>query len=281
MDSKSVSVKRRLIGAIFVTGIIALALACVVLLAYELRSYRNATARSLQTIAQIIAENSSAVLIYDDRELAAEILSGLRVESEISGAVLYDKAGQTYASYPSGTVNGFPARPGPDGVSIRSNEISVFEPVLQGSTRVGTLYLKGSLRGTYQRLRVYGLVLLGVLLAAGGLALIVSNFLQRRISEPLAALAKTARAVSEDHDYSVRATQVSNDEFGDLTAALNKMLDEIQISNTALREGEERFRALADKGRRRAVSRARRQHCATRVDGGRGRSIQVVQQAMV
>ncbi|MEO7598802.1 MAG: CHASE sensor domain-containing protein, partial [Opitutus sp.] len=131
-----------------------LALACIVLLAYELKSYRMATARSLQTIAQIIAENSSAVLLYDDRKLAAEILSGLRVEPEISGAVLYDQAGEIYASYPGEGARRFLAHPGADGVQIQSNEVRVFQPVMQGSTRVGTIYLQGSLRGTYQRLRV-------------------------------------------------------------------------------------------------------------------------------
>ena len=59
-------------------------------------------------------------------------------------------------------------------------------------------------------------------------ALALSNALQQRISQPILALADTARVISERRDYSVRAQKLSGDEVGLLTDAFNKMLTRIQ-----------------------------------------------------
>jgi len=59
-------------------------------------------------------------------------------------------------------------------------------------------------------------------------AYLISTRLQRQISQPLLALAETATAISERRDYSVRASKISEDEFGQLTDAFNHMLARIQ-----------------------------------------------------
>ena len=106
--------------------------------------------------------------------------------------------------------------------------------------------MEGNLGGIYHRLGVYGLIMAAVFGGSALVALALSSFFQRRISEPLIQLATTARSVSEQKDYSLRAKFHGNDEFGELTNAFNGMIEEIQISQSALRESEERFRALAD-----------------------------------
>ena len=72
----------------------------------------------------------------------------------------------------------------------------------------------------------------------------LSRVLQRQISQPILALAETAKAVSDRRDYSVRATKLGTDELGLLTDAFNHMLTQIQEQNVVLRESEERVRAV-------------------------------------
>ncbi len=238
-------IKRKLVGVIVLTCMAVLGLTSCVLLAYELYSYKRTTERSLSTIADIIAANSSAVLIYDDEKLAAEILSGLRAEPEIAAAALYDRLGRRYVTYPANWPTGeFPVAPGRDGVQFKLRHITLFKPVIEGQTRVGTVYLQGDLNGMYRRLGVYGLVLLAVLGASVLLAFFLSTFFQRLISLPILDLAKTARLVSENKDYSVRAVKVSNDEIGGFTDAFNSMLNQIQASHSALRASEEQLSAV-------------------------------------
>jgi light-regulated signal transduction histidine kinase (bacteriophytochrome)/HAMP domain-containing protein len=67
-------------------------------------------------------------------------------------------------------------------------------------------------------------------------AYLLSRVLQRTISQPILALAETAKAVSTRQDYSVRAPQVGADELGVLTNAFNQMLGRIQDQDRAVRE---------------------------------------------
>ncbi len=245
MAFRDLPIKRKLVGVILLTCLAVLGLTSVALMTYELYSYKQTTRRTLETIAELIAFNSTAVLIYDDQKLAAEILSGLRAEQEITSAALFDKNGLLYASYaatPKAAV--FPLTPGPDGIVFGLRDVSVYHPVIEGNHRVGTLYIHGDLAGMYRRLGVYGLTLLAVFAGSAFVALGLSSFFQKLISEPVLGLANTARIVSENKDYSVRAVKLSNDEIGGFTEAFNSMLNQIQESHSALRASEERLSAV-------------------------------------
>ncbi len=242
MRFRDLPIKRKLVGIIVLTSLAVLGLASLALLTYELYSYRETTRRHLTTVAEIIAANSTAVLIYDDEKLAAEILSGLRAEKEVTAAALFDKSGQMYVSFPAGAET--PLRPGPDGIHFELRHVTVFQPVVEGGNRVGTLYMLGDLAEVYSRVGVYGLVLLALIAGSGVVALLLSNWFQRLISQPVLDLAETARVVSEQKDYSVRAVKLSNDEIGGFTEAFNSMLNQVQSSHSALRASEERLSAV-------------------------------------
>jgi len=66
---------------------------------------------------------------------------------------------------------------------------------------------------------------------------------------PILSLANTARIISEQRDYSVRAEKLSNDELGLLTDAFNQMLTRIQEQTVALREREEQLRLALEASR--------------------------------
>jgi PAS domain S-box-containing protein len=245
MAFRDFPIKRKLAGVILLTSFAVLGLTSCALLGYELYSYKESTRRTMTTLGQIIADSSTAVLIYDDRKLAAEILSGFRAEPEIAAAALYDKQGRLYVGYPADRpVTDFPVQPGLDGIRFAPHHVTLFKPVVEGRNRVGTLYLRGDLSGMYRRLGVYGLVLLSVLGCSGIVALVLSNFFQRLIAQPILELATTARLVSENRDYSMRAVKLSNDELGGFTEAFNSMLNQIQHSHSALRASEERLSAV-------------------------------------
>ncbi|MEO6994541.1 MAG: ATP-binding protein [Lacunisphaera sp.] len=86
-----------------------------------------------------------------------------------------------------------------------------------------------------------GIGIISVVIAAG-----LYRYLRRRISEPLTELSASARKITLEKDYSIRAKKSGDDEFGDLTDALNTMLEQIHSNNLALHEQEEKFRTLAD-----------------------------------
>ncbi len=231
MQFGNLTLKRKLTGIIFLTSLLVLLLTCLMLLYYEIHTYRQTVARNLSTLADIIAANSSEILIFNDQKLARQILSDLQVEPEITAAALYDNTGKLFAMYPAhAPMEDFPASVPSDGIHFQGAFLTLYTPIIQDQSRVGTLYLKSNLN-LKQHLKVYALALLAILAGSGAVAWLLSIFFQRQISQPLLQLANVAKAISHRKDYSVRAPKTSEDELGDLTDAFNSMLGQIQASH--------------------------------------------------
>jgi signal transduction histidine kinase len=212
-------------------------------LTYELVTFRQTMVRSLSTLAAVIGANSTAALAFDNRADATEVLSALAAEPHIVGAGLYDKAGTLFAKYPStATDDLLPARPDRDGYQFERAHLVLHQPVVNATQRLGTLYLKSDLGAMYQRLTLYGEVVMAVVAFSCLLAFALSTRLQRYVSLPILTLAGTAKTVSEGKDYSVRAAKFGDDELGLLTDAFNDMLVQIQGQDGALRAREEHLR---------------------------------------
>ena len=76
-----------------------------------------------------------------------------------------------------------------------------------------------------------------VLVASLLAALAISRVAQRSISEPMARLAALAQRVSQEKDYSIRATDpVGANELRVLTGAINEMLAQIEQQDASLQE---------------------------------------------
>ncbi len=178
---------------------------------------------------RIIAANTTASLAFANVADARELLSALRVDPHIVAAVLYDKGGHEFAAYPANVAaDAVPTVPGPDGYRFERGLLIGFQPVVQaGSQRLGTLYLASDLKAIYDTFRLSGVIGLAVLAVALLAAYLLSRVLQGTISQPILALAETAKAVSTRQDYSVRAPQLGADELGALTDAFNQMLGRI------------------------------------------------------
>jgi signal transduction histidine kinase/CheY-like chemotaxis protein len=232
MTVRRLSLKHKLVGVVLVSSVAALLIAYAALLIYEFHSYRREASRNLSALAGLIASNSSAAMIYDDKDLAQENLTSLRAEPDVKIAALYDQNGRLYAAYPANLApSQLPAAPGPEGMTFHGTSLRLFTPVTQDRRHVGTLYLASDLNEMYGRFEIYGGVLLLVLIGSLVVSLFLSNFFQRRISEPILQLAKMARIISEEGNYSIRAQTSRDDEVGDLTRAFNAMLVQTQASH--------------------------------------------------
>ena len=93
----------------------------------------------------------------------------------------------------------------------------------------------------YERFRLYGSIAALVMVGSFLLAYFLSRILQRRISQPILALAETAKAISDRRDYSVRATKLGEDELGLLTDAFNQMLTQIHEHTLERQQAETRL----------------------------------------
>jgi signal transduction histidine kinase len=245
MKLRDLSIRRKLTLALTLTGGVTLFLAAGAFVAVEFTLFRDEMKRALTTQTQILAANSTAALAFEDQADAGEILAALRTDPRVTGAALYDRSGTLFAAYPGKTgVPKLPDRPEGAGLRFTPTHLQIFEPVVQGERWLGTLYVRTDLSALQERLALLGAIVLVVV--AGSLAVIwiLASQLERRLSRPVLALADCARTVMERQDYTVRAPVQGVDEIGHLTAAFNAMLAQADEHQTALRQGEERVRAL-------------------------------------
>lgn len=229
MRSRELPIQRKIIAVTMLTSVIVLVVALGFFVAYDLTTFRATLVRSLTALGQATAENSVDALDLGDQAEALRTLASLRLESEVVGAALYDRNGKLFARYPTNApADSFPATISGSGHRFEGGELHVFQPVVRDSTVLGEVYLRGDVRFFYSRIKIYSAMAALILLGSLIVALVLSSRLQRRISDPIIALAGTARTVSERRDYSVRAPRMGAGELGVLTDAFNEMLTRIE-----------------------------------------------------
>lgn len=245
MNLKDAPIKRKLTTVIMLTSSVVLILTASAFIVYEYVTFRSSTLKNSQTLAQIAAANSTAALSFGDEKAASETLSKLEAEQTILRASLYDNEGKLFAFYPTNTAPAkFSTLPAESIHDFAQGKLKTFVPVREGENRLGTLFLETDLAPMYQRFRLYGGIVALVMISSLLIALGLSNWLQKKISQPILELAETAQAVSVKKDYRVRARKFGSDELGLLTDAFNHMLTQIHERDQALTESEARARAV-------------------------------------
>jgi signal transduction histidine kinase/CheY-like chemotaxis protein len=217
----------------------ALVLMAAALLTYEYFSFRNTIVHDIQTQAEIVGSENTGALFYRDKKVATENLSALSEQPNIVAAVLYykDFRGEynIFATYSqSGQPHSDPpASPKPEGASIDGGKLSLWHYFKSGDT-AGAIYLQADMTPLYAKLWHYGYIIGAFTLASLVLTFILASRLQRVISRPIFHLAQTAKIVSTQKNYAVRAVKESDDELGNLIDGFNEMLSQIQERDVAL-----------------------------------------------
>jgi methyl-accepting chemotaxis protein len=237
---RDLPIRRKLVVILMIATGGALLLAGAGLLTLDYFRFRREMVTDLETLAEIVAQNSTAPLSFHDPVAVEETLAALSAKPSVLGASVYDEREIPFARWArEGGDPDFPPRPGPEGYEFRRDSLALFEPVILDGERVGTVYVESSLSEISKRLRFRFLTMAVVFLVSALAALALSSGLQGLISKPVLHLAETARAVSERNDYSLRAEKQSADELGRLVDAFNQMLSQIEERDTALQSAKD------------------------------------------
>jgi two-component sensor histidine kinase len=237
---KNLSIKRKLNFINLLTITIALIVACLAFIVYENISFRNTVLRELYINAEIIGNNCTAALAFNDQKTAEEILSALRAEGNIVSAAIYKTNDRIFAKYLSkGVKPDFPKTVGFDRLEFKGNYLTRTRPIILDNEIIGKVYMKYDLQEMHARFTRYAGIAFAVILMSSLISFAVASRLQLMISQPILHLADVAYMVSLKNDYSVRAKKQNNDEVGRLIEGFNEMLTQIQVRDQALIEDQE------------------------------------------
>jgi len=235
------SISRKLTWMNMLVSGAALLLACAAFIAFDMITFRQAMLRNLSTQAQIIGSNSVSALLFNDPQSAENTLLALKAAPNILSAQVYQPDGQPFASYSRDRDRHSPVLPAmPSGQTethwIEDDQIALVRSIVLDGKPIGAVYIRSDLQELHTRLQRYALIAAIVLSACLLAALLISSIFRRAVAEPIVDLSKIAKVVSQDKNYSVRATPIrSPSELAILIDAFNEMLAQIQQSERALR----------------------------------------------
>jgi signal transduction histidine kinase len=219
---------------------VALLLAYVSFLAYDLYSLRQELISSMATEANIMGANSVTALLFDDKLAAENTLSALRNAPQVRAAVILRPDGSEFARYLRTNSIQFELTehlgPGENQRYWTKGRDILFggQIRLQGQ-QVGSVYLIAETSDVARRAERYGLISAGMLIICFAIALLATSAVRHLVTDPLTGLAETAQIVTRERDYSVRAKIPPNsDELSFLVQSFNEMLEQIQARDRAL-----------------------------------------------
>jgi signal transduction histidine kinase/ActR/RegA family two-component response regulator len=248
------SIRRKFLLATIGTSLVALTIASAALLIYDLAAYKRTSVAELGTLGEVIGLASAPALMFRDPPAAEKVLQLLRAQPRVLSGRILDVRGEPFAVYDAALAPG--QRPtlkvGAEGYAIKDGVIAVLVPIVENNESLGSVFLEARYEVDSRLVQYFG-VLASVTLVSLVVALLLSIWLRRTLTDPIVTLAGATRRVVNDRDFSQRVKKISDDELGELVESFNEMMAEVgrhsralETSNQALgREVAERTAAEA------------------------------------
>jgi two-component system sensor histidine kinase/response regulator len=235
------TIKRRLTVISMIATTVALSLACAAFLAYDYSKFRDDQIKGLATAADMVGKGSTAAISFGDETSAGEMLAVLKVKPEIIRAHIHTPGGQEFATYArtGATLAPEPQHQAGHDAVIGWHTIQVYRPIDMGGEHLGTVFVESDRKAQYARIWDAGVIMVPAFLGSLLFALYVSSRLQGAISKPILALAHTARIVSTEKNYAIRASGENSEEIGQLISGFNTMLEQIEARDAELQRHRE------------------------------------------
>ncbi|MCQ8118070.1 ATP-binding protein [Methylomonas rosea] len=225
-----ISISRKLGKILRVMVMLSLMVATVSLSIREYSALQQTIGQKLTLTANMIGQNSSFALLFDDNQTAQEVLDALAHDPDIITGQIQTPSGVTLVRYEKPATNWHGWWP-----AWLSKTRQITQPILHKNKQiVGHITLVADLKRSYHSLLFNTLINTGIILIALSVVALYVQRLQRSFLGPLLKLANTARQIEKDHDYSRRSDYSGNDEISDLAEAFNNMLAQIQAHETDL-----------------------------------------------
>ena len=259
LDMRRSPIAKRLTWINVLVSGAALLSACIAFLAYDQYTFRESLLQNLSAQAQIIGSNSVSALTFNDAQAAKTTLSALANSPDIVAAAIFNYDGSLFAQFsrgPAGYLISAPESfPSHEVIRFGDNSVTLLEPIVFQGRRIGTVYIRSDLQERGRRLKRYAAIAAVVLLLSLLAALLVSALFRKSFAEPIVRLAETARAVSQERNYSIRVPSTGRrDEVAVLIDAFNNMLAQIQQRDEALHKAQDELEQRVEQRTRQLVA---------------------------
>jgi PAS domain S-box-containing protein len=243
LDLSHLPLQRRLLLLVGLAAVMSLLLAIAAAAIYDFSTYRPRTIELARDQVESIAAIVTAAVEFQDARTANLYLNALGRNPTIEALAIVQEDGTVFAEYHSpGTPRMNFADTGARAQLVRAGRILTIYTIDAAGPAHAQLWMATRLRPFADRIWEYAPLLGVVALSLLALAIMLSITLRRAISEPVQALAATARDVTRLRDYGRRVSSEGSDEVGQLARDFNAMLEAVEEREHALRQSEETAR---------------------------------------
>lgn len=240
LNFNNISIKYKIIIVILTVTLMAQVIAAYFYVRYDKIEFIQKNLKNLEINSQIISNNSTAAILFNDTSEALKILNSLKVEKNIKSAYVFNLQKSIIAFYTKeSNVEDLKKHEFKNKITtdITDKEISIYRAIYDDSEKnsiIGFIYLERDLNDYDIRFSKFIFVLIIITLASLLFALLISTQIQKIISEPIKRLSYSVNDITENSDFSVRIKKKGNDEIGELIGGFNEMLSKIEEQNEAL-----------------------------------------------
>jgi signal transduction histidine kinase len=121
--------------------------------------------RQVSVQARILGSSAAGALAFDDTETLSEYINALKLDQSIFAAGIYSADGPMVAGFSKDKIP-LPEQVGSHAPEIQGLQMTVVEPITEGSLPLGNVYLRTSVEPVTERLMRYAGIGLIVLMAA-------------------------------------------------------------------------------------------------------------------
>jgi PAS domain S-box-containing protein len=232
----------KLILTMMATSSVALLVACVSFLSYDVITLRHNIADHLHSLADITGANIAAAVTYNDPKSAALVLQALQAEPHVVAARIYGGDGRSFVSYRravSSPVIQLPDAAPNTGNRFGREQFTECDAIMLDGESIGYVYLVSDLEEIRGRMRGFVIFTLILIVASSAAGFLVAISLKRLISKPILDLVDTTKRISKEKNFGVRAPKFAADEMGLLVDSFNEMLAEVEAAEGAIRLAHE------------------------------------------
>ena len=151
---RNMSVRHKLMLICMTITMASLLLASIAFITSDRLYAQKTVVDSLNTMASMIAANSSAAMLFGDSDAGLETLGFLKSQNQVQAGILYLRDGSIFATYRrAGFYDDLP-QPGPHKQSVKFSEkyAEIFSPVVHMDDVIGLVYLRTDMTAVRDRL---------------------------------------------------------------------------------------------------------------------------------
>ena len=206
------------------------------LFSYQLYNLKSQFRDNVVAVADVVASFAEAPVAFGDQAGAAEVLSSLNSNTDVTAAEIRLSDGSTFANL-YGTRLEWAAIPKAGMAEFDRGELRVARRVEGIGEEDTWLLITADFNRVFSSsVLSMSLATLIVLILGVAVSVFTVGAFRGKIIGPISRLALVANEVASKGDYSIRAKVDGNDEVGALTSTFNDMLSRIEDSDSDLRE---------------------------------------------